>query len=104
VPTLRVPDRKHNETADRIAEDDRGRLGALGLNKQIHSAPQYAAYLLGPAHKSNLFQLLRCTLHCRFGSGATASQCPRHVRYAPYSDRIAALRLASLEPDLPIGA
>jgi hypothetical protein len=47
VPTPRVPDREHNELADRIAEDDRGRLGALGLNNQIDGAAQYAASLLG---------------------------------------------------------
>jgi hypothetical protein len=83
VPTPRVPDREHNEPADQIAEDDRGRLGALGLNNQIDGAAQYAASLLGPAQKSNLFRLLRCTRHFRFGSSTAATRNGWRGRYTP---------------------
>jgi hypothetical protein len=40
----------------------------------------------------------------RFGSPATEWHCPPDVRFYSKSDRIAALRQASLGPDLAIGA
>src|ERR1700726_3239235 len=85
------------------------RLWALGLINQIDGAAQYATSLLGPAHKSNLFQLLRCALHFRVGSFATGSSrqrvqpCPlcresgskNRVSASAANDKLAANCLAS---------